>query len=83
MNSFNSAYNQKSKHKRKVVTMPIVNFNPTNISNCVLWLDASDPNGTGVMPTTDYTSKTWQNKIGEPRILLIILLFNGICKLPT
>ena len=36
-------------------------FSPTQISGCVLWLDAADPAGTGVLPASG-TLTTWTDK---------------------
>jgi hypothetical protein len=39
-------------------------FSPTNLNNCVLWLDGADPAGTGVVPGTG-TLATWVDKSGN------------------
>ena len=36
--------------------------NPTSISGCVVWLDATDPAGTGVQPANGTTLTTWKDK---------------------
>ena len=44
-----------------------VNFtilNPRSISGCVLWLDGTDPNGTGIAPAGGATVSTWVDKSG-------------------
>ncbi len=35
---------------------------PTRISGCQLWLDAADPNATGVTPANGSTISTWKDK---------------------
>ena len=46
--------------------MPIINtsgfFVPAQMSGCVLWLDGTDPAGTGVAPSTGATVSTWNDK---------------------
>ncbi len=37
-------------------------FNPRSIGTCALWLDAADPNGTGVQPSDGTTITTWIDK---------------------
>jgi hypothetical protein len=37
-------------------------FLPTQISSCTLWLDAADPNATGVLPANGATVSTWRDK---------------------
>ena len=39
-------------------------FNPRSIGTCTLWLDAADPNGTGVRPSVGTTITTWIDKSG-------------------
>ena len=39
-------------------------FLPTAISNCALWLDGTDPAGTGVVPANNATVSTWADKSG-------------------
>jgi hypothetical protein len=39
-------------------------FNPRSIGTCALWLDAADPNGTGVQPSDGTTITTWIDKSG-------------------
>ena len=36
--------------------------NPTTISGCILWLDATDPVGTGTPPANGTTLTTWKDK---------------------
>ena len=36
--------------------------NPTTIPGCILWLDATDPLGTGVQPANGTTLTTWKDK---------------------
>ena len=36
--------------------------NPTTIPGCILWLDATDPAGTGVQPANGTTLTTWKDK---------------------
>lgn len=38
---------------------------PTQISGCALWLDAADPNGTGVRPSNGTAISTWVDKSGN------------------
>lgn len=40
---------------------------PTAISGCQLWLDAADPAGTSVLPTSGTTVSTWVDKSGNGR----------------
>jgi hypothetical protein len=42
-------------------------FSPSTIPGCQLWLDADDPNGTRVLPTTGTTVSTWVDKSGNVR----------------
>ena len=35
---------------------------PTQVSGCVLWLDAADPNGTGVLPASGSAIASWKDK---------------------
>jgi hypothetical protein len=37
-------------------------FSPTSIAGCQLWLDGSDPAGTGVQPSNGATVSTWVDK---------------------
>ena len=37
-------------------------FLPTNFSGCALWLDAADPDGTGIVPANNTTLSTWRDK---------------------
>jgi hypothetical protein len=37
-------------------------FDPTTIGNCTLWLDAADPNGSGILPTNNTTITSWRDK---------------------
>ena len=39
-------------------------FNPRTVGTCALWLDAADPNGTGVRPSDGTTITTWIDKSG-------------------
>jgi hypothetical protein len=40
-------------------------FNPLTISGCLLWLDGTDPNGNGVIPSNNSTVSTWTDKSGN------------------
>ena len=40
-------------------------FQPTQIPNCSLWLDAADPAGTGVVPANGATVSSWVDKSGN------------------
>jgi len=40
-------------------------LDPTDISDLVIWLDASDVNGTGVQPTDGASITTWSDKSGQ------------------
>jgi hypothetical protein len=40
-------------------------FLPTQISGCQLWLDAADPNATGIVPSNGATIATWKDKSGK------------------
>ena len=37
-------------------------FLPTNFSSCALWLDAADPDGTGLTPANGSVISTWRDK---------------------
>jgi hypothetical protein len=37
-------------------------FSPTQLSGCQLWLDGSDPAGTGIAPANGATVSTWKDK---------------------
>jgi hypothetical protein len=37
-------------------------FDPKSINGCNLWLDAADPNGTGIPPANGATLTTWKDK---------------------
>ena len=40
-------------------------FSPRQISGCLLWLDANDPNGTGVVSTAGSVMTNWVDKSGS------------------
>jgi hypothetical protein len=40
-------------------------FNPTSISGCAAWWDASDPYGTGTVPANGTAISTWTDKSGS------------------
>ena len=40
-------------------------FVPTSISNCSMWLDGTDPAGTGTPPSNGATVSTWVDKSGS------------------
>jgi hypothetical protein len=42
-------------------------FTSTTISGLQLWLDGSDPSGSGVKPTDGYVVTTWKDKSGKGR----------------
>jgi hypothetical protein len=46
----------------RVKMTPSTIFTPTQITGCVLWLDGSDPAGTGVQPSNGATVSTWVDK---------------------
>ena len=45
---------------RSITLDPI--FIPTSIPGCLIWLDATDPAGTGVIPANGSTLTTWKDK---------------------
>ena len=54
--------------------MPITRqgyFKPIQIGNCLLWLDGTDPTGTGTAPTNGSTLTTWVDKSGNGRNLIV------------
>ena len=44
---------------------PFFFFRPSSITGCVLWLDGTDPNGTGVLPANNASVSTWSDKSGN------------------
>lgn len=40
-------------------------FNPRQLSNLVLWLDAADPVGNGILPANNSSVATWVDKSGK------------------
>ena len=49
----------------KISAIPFyTQFKPTSAGNCVLWLDATDPAGTGVQPENNSTLASWVDKSG-------------------
>jgi Concanavalin A-like lectin/glucanases superfamily len=46
------------------VYIPQPIFSPKNITGCTLWLDGSDPAGTGTPPSNGATVSTWVDKSG-------------------
>jgi Glycine rich protein len=49
----------------KISALPFyTQFKPTSAGNCVLWLDATDPAGTGVQPENNSTLASWVDKSG-------------------
>jgi hypothetical protein len=40
-------------------------FTPTSISGCTQWLDATDPNGNGVLPSNTSSVISWKDKSGN------------------
>ena len=50
----------------KIIALPYyTQFSPTSAGNCVLWLDATDPAGTGVQPANSSTLASWFDKSGR------------------
>lgn len=47
--------------------LPPTNFLPTNLAGCQLWLDASDPNGNGVLPANGASIPSFFDKSGNGR----------------
>ena len=47
-------------------SMPVF-ANPTSIPGCAMWLDGSDPAGTGVAPANNSAISTWVDKSGNGR----------------
>jgi hypothetical protein len=45
-----------------VSTLTSVTFNPSSITGLNLWLDATDPAGTGIQPANGTTLTTWKDK---------------------
>jgi hypothetical protein len=45
-------------------TLPVF-ANPTSIPGCAMWLDGSDPAGTGVAPANNSAISTWVDKSGN------------------
>jgi hypothetical protein len=45
-------------------TLPVF-ANPTSIPSCAMWLDGSDPAGTGVAPANNSAISTWVDKSGN------------------
>jgi len=45
-----------------VSTLTSVSFNPSSITGLNLWLDATDPAGTGIQPANGTTLTTWKDK---------------------
>ena len=49
----------------KISALPFyTQFRPLSAGNCVLWLDATDPAGTGVQPANNSTLASWVDKSG-------------------
>ena len=49
----------------KISALPFyTQFSPLSAGNCVLWLDATDPAGTGVQPENNSTLASWVDKSG-------------------
>jgi hypothetical protein len=48
-----------------VSTITSVSFNPASITGCQLWLDGSDPAGTGVVPSNGTVLTSWIDKSGN------------------
>ena len=42
-------------------------FNPTSVTGLILWMDANDPNNTGVQPSNGSTITSWKDKSGGGR----------------
>ncbi|WP_435261488.1 PKD-like domain-containing protein [Tenacibaculum sp. nBUS_03] len=57
------AYSNELKVTVSIVESSITN--PTVIENNVLWLESSDPNGTGIPPSNGSTINTWVDKSPE------------------
>lgn len=46
-------------------TLPTTVTNPTIIPNLSLWLDATDPNGNGILPANNDVITSWKDKSGS------------------
>ena len=57
-------YSQQSIPKALSLPYPSA-FVPTSISNCSMWLDGTDPAGTGTPPSNGATVSTWVDKSGS------------------
>ena len=57
-------YSQQSIPKALSLPYPSA-FVPTSISNCSMWLDGTDPAGTGTPPSNGATVSTWIDKSGS------------------
>ena len=47
---------------KKFPPLSAIPFLPTNFSSCALWLDAADPDGTGLTPANGSVISTWRDK---------------------
>jgi hypothetical protein len=48
-----------------VVIVPMYTFTPVFYSGCKLWLDGTDPGGSGIIPANNSTIATWYDKSGS------------------
>ena len=69
IDSFTYAANNGSKESDPViVSVRVLNSSdsvPVSISDCVLWLDGSDVNASGVQPDVNQVVTTWRDKSGN------------------
>ena len=65
------------------VPMTNIQFAPTQISGCQLWLDATDPNGTGILPAVGSSVSRWVDKSGNNRTLTTTTAGTGSTILST
>jgi hypothetical protein len=54
-------------YRKQMATLQNLNFVPTSISGCQLWLDGRDPFATGTAPVNGAAISTWLDKSGNGR----------------
>ena len=64
---YRSTYLKNSAVKRNIATMTpfYTAFSPKQIGGLALWLDGTDPTGTGTVPTSGATITSWKDKSGS------------------
>ena len=64
---YRSTYLKNSAVKRNIATMTpfYTAFSPRQIGGLALWLDGTDPTGTGTVPTSGATITSWKDKSGS------------------